>query len=207
MILQLYLKNFIYSLFFLNFYFLLFNGYNDTMIRLETKHLILRQWKEDDLFFYANLTSNKQVMKFFPKLLNKDESDKAAKKFMGLLSKKAWGFWVVEEKSSGKFLGYAGLHAPQTKFPFSPCVEIGWRMYDEYWNNGYVEEAGEEILKCAFDFIGLSEIVYFSSVHNLRAQKLVQKLGMQKEEATFNHPFVEIGHHLSEHYLYKIKKI
>ena len=176
------------------------------MITLETQYLILRQWRETDFDFYANLTSNKEVMKFFPKTLSKEESNNAVRKFSKLLKEKSWGFWAVEEKSSNKFLGYAGLHAPQTKFPFSPCVEIAWRMEDEYWENGYVKEAGETILKYAFEEIGLEEIVYFSSIHNHKTEALVCQLGMKKENETFPHPFVEVGHHLSEHYLYKISK-
>lgn len=176
------------------------------MIRLETQYLILRQWEKRDFPLYAELTSNKEVMKFFPKTLSREESDRAATKFMGLLLERSWGFWAVEEKKSQKFIGYAGLHAPQTKFPFSPCVEIGWRMEDRYWSNGYVKEAGEVILNCAFNQLALEEVVYFSSVNNKRAEEVVKSLGMQKENENFNHPFVEIGHHLSEHYLYKIRK-
>lgn len=176
------------------------------MITLETQYLILRQWRETDFDFYANLTSNKEVMKFFPKTLSKEESNNAVRKFSKLLKEKSWGFWAVEEKSSNNFLGYAGLHAPQTKFPFSPCVEIAWRMENEYWENGYVKEAGETILKYAFEEIGLEEIVYFSSIYNHKAEALVCQLGMEKENETFSHPFVEEEHHLSEHYLYKISK-
>lgn len=176
------------------------------MITLETQYLILRQWREADFEFYATLTSNQEVMKFFPKTLTKEESRRAGEKFRRLLNENSWGFWAVEEKSSGRFLGYAGLHAPQTQFPFSPCVEIGWRMEDRYWENGYVQEAGEAILKSAFEEIGLDEIVYFSSIHNHKAESVVNRLGMKKEDEIFYHPFVEIGHPLSEHYLYKIRR-
>lgn len=176
------------------------------MIKLETEHLILRQWKEEDLLPYSKLTSNKEVMKFFPKNLSIEESNAAARKFMGLIEKRKWGFWAVEEKSSSQFLGYAGLHVPSTQFPFSPCVEIGWRMEDKYWANGYVEEVGEEILKDAFNRIGLEDIVYFSSIHNKKAENILRKLGMKKEMILFNHPFVKVEHELSEHYLYRVKK-
>ena len=176
------------------------------MIKLETKHLKLRQWKEEDFLPYARLTSSNEVMTYFPKRLTGEQSNTAVRKFMKLLEEKSWGFWAVEEKSSGKFIGYAGLHTPKTKFPFSPCVEIAWRMEDEYWNNGYVLELGVEILRCAFEVIGLEEVVYFSSLHNVKAEKVAKALGMKKEDKNFNHPFVEAGHELSEHYLYRIKK-
>lgn len=174
------------------------------IITLETEHLRLRQWKTCDFPWYSNITSNKSIMKFFPKTLNKGESDKAAIKFMNLIEQRGWGFWAVEEKSTGKFIGYAGLHAPRTKFSFSPCVEIGWRMSEECWDNGYVLEAGMAIVDCAFNQIGLEEIVYFSSIHNKKAELVIDKLGMHKE-AYFKHSFVEENHYLSDHYLYKIQ--
>jgi RimJ/RimL family protein N-acetyltransferase len=174
------------------------------IITLETEHLFLRQWEGDDFVFYCNLTSNKNIMKFFPKTLTKEESDNSAKKFMNIITQRGWGFWAVEEKSTGLFLGYAGLHAPATKFDFSPCVEIGWRISKEYWDNGYVLEAGRKILDCAFNIIGLEEVVYFSSIHNKIAETMVQELGMHKK-LYFHHPFVEKENYLSQHYLYKIK--
>jgi ribosomal-protein-alanine N-acetyltransferase len=176
------------------------------MIKLETEHLILRQWKEEDLITYAKITSSKEVMRYFPKTLTTEQSNTAARKFMKLVEERSWGFLAVEEKSSGKFIGYAGLHAPQSKFPFSPCVEIAWRMADKYWENGYVLEAGEKIIAYAFEIIGLEELVYFSSLQNVKGEKVVKVLGMKKEDKNFNHPFVKVEHKLSEHYLYTIKK-
>lgn len=177
-----------------------------SMIELKTKKLILRQWQESDFPFYAKLTADREIMKFFPRTLSLEESTFTAKKFMKLIANRSWGFWAVEEKSSGKFIGYAGLHAPQTQFPFSPCVEIAWRMPEKYWENGYALEAGKEILTCAFKTIGLEKVLYFSSIHNVKAEEIVKELGMLKQEENFYHPFVERGHKLSEHYLYEIKK-
>ena len=176
------------------------------IIELETENLILRQWKSSDFLAYATLTSNKKVMRYFPQVLTKEQSDIAAAKFMSLIEKRGWGFWAVEEKSSETFIGYAGLHAPKTQFPFSPCVEIGWRMEEKYWKKGYVAESGKAILKCAFETLNLNEIVYFSSLQNRRAEAIMKELGMRKEEKNFEHPFVENTHHLSEHYLYKLNK-
>ena len=175
------------------------------MIELKTTHLLLRQWKKEDFEPYAKLTSSKEVMKYFPKTLTIEQSNMAAKKFQKLLEKNSWGFWAVEEKSSGHFIGYAGIHAPKTQFPFSPCIEIAWRMEEKYWENGYVLEAGEEIISAAFEIFGLEELVYFSALKNLKGEEIAKALKMQKEERTFHHPFVGREHELSEHYLYRIK--
>ena len=176
------------------------------MIEFETEHLMLRQWREEDFSSYSKLTSNKDIMKFFPKLLTLEESNIAAKKFQQLIKTRGWGFWVVEEKVTKRFVGYAGLHAPKTLFPFSPCIEIAWRMQEQDWDNGYMLESGKAILELAFSKFHFDEIVYFSSIKNEKAKKYMLELGMVEDKKRFFHPFVDIGHDLSEHYLYRIKK-
>jgi len=172
---------------------------------LETKQFYLRQWREEDFIPYEALTSNSDIMKFFPKTLTPQESKKAALKFQNLLSTRGWGFWAVEEKKSGKFIGYAGLHSPSTSFPFSPCVEIAWRMESKYWNNGTVLELGKSILTHALEVLKLEKVVYFSSIHNRQAKTVMEALGMVNQHKNFHHPFVSTEHHLSEHYLFQIK--
>ena len=175
------------------------------IVELETEECYLRAWREEDFAPYAKLTSDREVMKFFPKILTPQESRTAALKFQRLLSTRGWGFWAVEEKKSGKFIGYAGLHSPSTIFPFSPCVEIAWRIEEQYWKSGVVLELGKVILNHALTVLKLEEIVYFSSVDNERAKGVVEALGMVNQEQNFSHPFVPKEHRLSEHYLYKIK--
>jgi len=176
------------------------------IIELQTKYLRLRQWKSEDYPLYLKLTSNQEVMKFFPKTLTKEQSNTAANKFENLIASRGWGFWAVEDKCSSKFIGYAGLHAPATKFPFSPCVEIAWRVENVYWENGYVMEAGKEILRCAFEELKLEEIVYFTPILNGQVEVLMKELGMINQEKNFKHPSMPSGHDLEEHKLYKISK-
>jgi len=176
------------------------------IIELETEHLKLRQWKSEDYILYHELTSNQEVMRFFPKTLTKEQSNRAARKFENLIASRGWGFWAVELKSSGTFIGYAGLHVPATLFPFSPCVEIGWRVEDKYWKNGYVQEAGEEILSCAFEELNLDKIVYFTSLLNTQAEGVMQELGMRDIDENFKHPKMSTSYSLEEHRLFTINK-
>jgi|GEM_PF-4058599 len=38
-----------------------------------------------------------------------------------------FGFWVVEEKATGTFIGALGLNVVTFEASFTSCVEIGWR--------------------------------------------------------------------------------
>jgi ribosomal-protein-alanine N-acetyltransferase len=173
---------------------------------LETERLLLRQWREQDLPVFAELNSDLEVMEYFPKPLNREESDAIAQKCESLISERGWGFWATEIKDSGEFIGFVGLHKPKATLPFSPCVEIGWRLLKKYWGNGYASEAAREALKYSFEILCLNEVVSFTTVSNFRSQAVMERLGLHNTHQNFEHPDLPKGHALSKHVLYKITK-
>lgn len=170
-----------------------------------TERLLLRQWKDSDLEPFAKLTSNPEVMQFFPKLLNHDESNALAEQIKFLISIKGWGLWAVELIETQEFIGCIGLHPQPSKFEFSPCVEIGWRIDPKYWNRGYASEGAEACLNFAFEELKLDEIVAFTSKDNFASQKVMEKIGMTFSH-DFLHPDLDDSHPLREEKLYRIKK-
>ncbi len=173
---------------------------------LETERLLLRQWKESDFKNLAILNSDPEVMEYYPTLLSREESDAMGYKFQALLSEKGWGFWAVELKNLDSFIGFAGLHTPKQSLPFSPCVEICWRLLKPYWGNGYATEAAKATLKFTFETLGLTEIVAFTTVLNSRSRSVMERLGFGNTFQNFSHPDIPPGHPLSEHVLYKLTR-
>lgn len=173
---------------------------------LETKRLKLRQWKESDYPIFSEMTSDRDVMRFYPSLMSKSESDEMANKIRGLISEKGWGFWAVEEKENKKFIGFVGLHEPAPELPFSPCVEIGWRLRKESWGKGFATEASKEALKFAFRVLGLSRVYSFASVDNQKSRAVMERLNMENTNQNFEHPSMPVGSPLREHVLYKINR-
>lgn len=109
-------------------------------------------------------------MEFFPKLLTEAENMSMGKKIQSLIAERGWGFWAVEAPGKAHFVGFVGLHIPKDNMPFSPCVEIGWRLAKEYWGMGYATEAAKESLRYAFTYLDLDEVVSFATVRNVRSQ-------------------------------------
>ena len=175
-------------------------------IQLKTKNLILRQWKKSDYLAFSKLNSDVDVMKYFPKPLSETESHEMAMKIESSIKQKGWGFWAVELKENHLFIGFVGLHEPSSDLPFSPCVEIGWRLDKRYWGKGYATEAGKEVLRFAFDTLKLDEVVSFTTVENNKSQSVMKRLNMIDIRQDFEHPALAKGHHLREHVLYKITK-
>ncbi len=172
-------------------------------IEVETKRLYLRQWRLTDLEPFATMNADARVMEFFPGTLTRTESDAMAGRCKFLIEERGWGFWAVERKATREFIGFVGLHTPSPDLPFSPCVEVGWRLAFAHWGNGFASEAAREALRVGFQLLGLIEIVSFTAVGNLRSRAVMERIGMWKS-GTFEHPHVPEGLGLRRHWLYRL---
>ncbi len=173
---------------------------------LKTNRLLLRQWTTDDFIPFADMCRDKEVMEFFPNTQTQEESYNMGLKIQSLIDARGWGLWAVEIPNEQAFIGFVGLHTPTDRLPFSPCVEIGWRLSKEHWGKGYATEAAKEVLKYAFDTLNLQEVVSFTSVVNVRSRAVMQKIGMIDSRQNFMHPDVEASHPLCEHVLCKVSQ-
>jgi len=174
------------------------------IIEIETERLILRQWRDEDKPLFAKMNAHPEVMKYFPALLTVEESNILAGKIEKLIATNGWGFWAVELISTGQFIGFTGLNQPTYELPVSSCVEIGWRLAQEYWGNGYATEAANASLDFAFQNLVLEEVYSFTAVSNQRSRAVMERLHMINMETNFDHPLVPENHPLREHVLYKI---
>ncbi|WXL27645.1 GNAT family N-acetyltransferase [Ectopseudomonas mendocina] len=174
-------------------------------MHLETSRLILRLWRKSDLDGFAELNADSQVMRHFPACLTRQQSDALAERCQGYIESQGWGFWAIEEKASGQFVGFTGLHHQPEKFSFSPCTEIGWRLHRRFWGRGYATEAAIVCLDYAFDDLGLLEVVAFTAHSNHRSEAVMRRLGMSFKQ-TFLHPDVDPESSLSTHLLYGIEQ-
>ncbi len=150
------------------------------------------------------MNADSRTMKYYPGLLSESESHALAQKFAALIAKRGWGFWAVELKKQNRFMGFVGLHKPEVKLPFTPCVEIGWRLSFKDWDNGYATEAATASLKFAFETLQINEVVSFTSLGSTRSQKVMQRLHRKNTDRDFKHPNIPKGHDLQLHVLYTI---
>jgi len=171
----------------------------------QTKRLLLRQWQPADRAPFATMNADPRVMQHFPALLSRAESDAMAARCQALIEERDWGFWAVELKATGTFIGFVGLHTPTAALPFSPCVEIGWRLAAEFWGQGLASEAARTALEVGFGRLALSEIVSFTAIENRRSRAVMKRLGMRETEE-FEHPGLPVGHPLRRHCLYRLDR-
>lgn len=172
---------------------------------LETERLKLRHWQKDDLEPFARLNGDRKVMEWFPKMLDKDETAAFIEYIRDHFKTYQFGLWAVELKDNGEFIGFVGLWKPKFEADFTPCVEVGWRLLSEHWGRGYAPEAAIASINDGFNRAGLDEIMSFTSVHNKKSIRVMEKIGL-KRQADFEHPQLPEGHFLRPHVRYSIYK-
>jgi RimJ/RimL family protein N-acetyltransferase len=172
---------------------------------LATERLRLRRWRAADREPFAALNADPRVMRHFPALLAREASDALAERIEAGFERDGFGPWAVEVPGVAPFVGFVGLSLPAFEAPFTPCVELGWRIAAEHWNRGYATEAARAALAFAFGELRLSEVVAFTVPANLPSRRVMEKLGMRRDAAgDFDHPWLPAGYPLRRHVLYRI---
>ena len=172
---------------------------------LGTERLHLRRWREADLAPFAHLNADPVVMEYLPALLSRAESDAMVERIEACFEGRGFGLWAVEVVATGELAGYVGLSPATFEAPFTPAVEVGWRLAHRHWGRGYAPEAARAAVADGFGRLELGEIVSFTAVINHPSRRVMEKLGMTHEPAEdFDHPALPDGHRLRRHVLYRL---
>ena len=174
--------------------------------QLSTARLTLRTWRDGDRDAFAALNADPAVMEFFPSTISRSGSDASIDAWQKQFSERGWSNWAVELQATGQFIGFVGLSVPVRVLPFTPCVEIGWRLARSAWGQGYATEAAREALRFGFDTLQLEEIVSFTAAVNTRSRAVMERIGMHDAHEDFEHPAVADGHPLRLHCLYRLSQ-
>lgn len=177
------------------------------MESIETDRLLLRPWRNEDLAPFAALNADPQVMEHFVSTYSRRESDETAARIRARLEQRGYGFWAVEVKGSEPFVGFVGLAHADFEAPFTPAVEIGWRLARASWGRGYATEAARAALRFAFAQLGLAEVVSFTVPANRRSRAVMERIGLKRDlGGDFDHPRVVEGHPIRRHVLYRLRR-
>jgi len=109
---------------------------------INTEHLILREWCEEDLIAFFKMNADPRVMEYFPSVKTHEESRQEYLRIQDHFAKRHWGFWAVSLAEEINFIGFIGLKFDDFPAPFNPAVEIGWRLAFDYWGKGYAGRIG-----------------------------------------------------------------
>ncbi|HZT18675.1 MAG TPA: GNAT family N-acetyltransferase [Dongiaceae bacterium] len=176
-------------------------------VGLRTERLILRPWEAEDLDPFAALNADPDVTAFLGEPFTRSRSDEMAGRIRSHWEEHGFGLWAVELPGREPFIGFVGLSIPRFEAPFTPCVEVGWRLARAHWGRGYASEGARAALAFGFDTLKLKEIVSFTAVANARSRRVMERIGMRRSEGEdFDHPGLPAGHALRPHVLYRISQ-
>jgi ribosomal-protein-alanine N-acetyltransferase len=178
----------------------------DPPATLRTDRLLLRPWREADRPPFAAMNTDAEVMRHFAATLSREQSDSLADRIQLHFDRHGFGLWAVEVIGGDPFIGFTGLSIPEYETPFTPCVEIGWRIARPHWGRGYAPEAARATVAYGFEALALNEIVSFTVPENAPSRRVMEKLGMHRDPAgDFDHPRLPEAHPLRRHVLYRLK--
>jgi RimJ/RimL family protein N-acetyltransferase len=175
------------------------------MAEISTERLIMRSWRESDLPSWAAMNADPEVRRYVGPLLTPGQAEAWVLNFQDDLDRRGFGFWALEVRASGDFIGFTGLDIVEEEMPVTG-VEIGWRLARSAWGHGYATEAARAALEYGFGILTLPEIVAITMAANLRSQAVMERIGMTRDPVEdFDDPDVEEPS-LRRHVVYRIRR-
>ena len=147
---------------------------------LETERLILRGWRDADLLGWAAICADHEVMRSLgrPGGLSPEDAWREMAFLAGHWELKGFGHWALEERTSGRLVGRAGLLEPEGW----PGLEVGWMVARPRWGQGYAGEAAHAALAWAAAELRRRPRDQPHRRRECRArQRVAEKLGMAVE--------------------------
>ena len=151
-------------------------------VMAETERLRIRTWDFADRAEFNRLTNNPAVMRWLGGVADEETTTGAFERTDKYQREFGFTFWIVERKSDGEMLGFCGLkraNAPGADL-IAGEVEIGWRLREDAWGQGYAKEAAIKCLDLAFDRFAAPRVVAVTAEGNLPSQGLMIRLGMER---------------------------
>jgi len=144
---------------------------------LHSERLTFRAWRESDLAPMAAFYADATMSRFVRGPMGKDDVWRRIALEIGHWALRGYGRWALEEKSTGEFVGWAGLWYPHG----FPAREIGWGLVKAKQGNGYASEAAERARAYAYETLGWDTVASVIALDNTPSIKVAQRLGATRE--------------------------
>ena len=164
-----------------------------------TERLVLRSWRDGDAALFEAACNTPAVTRYLGGLQTREEIEAAVERIRACEAENGFCFWAVERQADGAFLGFCGLkrmNADGTPAAMLGQPEIGWRLRQDAWGQGYAKEAATAALDVAFRRFGLDQVFAITMADNAPSWGLMRRLGMTaRPDLDFDMPVY--GRHVS----------
>lgn len=144
-------------------------------MRIETERLILRDIDpERDFEAWARTMADERTVRFTEgRVLDRVRAWRHMAALMGHWQIRGYGFFSVEEKETGEWVGRVGPWYPEGW----PAPEIGWTIAPDHWGKGYATEAARASLDYVFNTLGWPRVIHVILKGNDRSIAVAEKIG------------------------------
>jgi RimJ/RimL family protein N-acetyltransferase len=151
--------------------------------RLETERLILRSHQPDDFDSYVDMWSEPDVVRFIGgRPFTREESWSRMVRQAGLWQHLGFGFFAIEEKETGRFIGEAGFH--DLRRAMDPSIEgtleAGWALVSSGQGWGYATEAMTAAVNWADVAFPDRKMTCIINPDNLASLRVASRLGFKE---------------------------
>lgn len=147
-------------------------------IVLQSDRLYFREFTEADAGLIYELNSDEAVLKYVHEAptTSLDVALRTLReRILPQYRQYGYGRWALHLKSNNDFIGWCGLkYRPELQE-----TDLGFRLKQDTWNQGYASEAAKASLDFGFNRLGLAVITARAQVGNLASLRVLEKAGMQ----------------------------
>lgn len=150
----------------------------------ETLRLRLQGWDDESKAEFARVTNTPAVMQWLGGVADPATLAAAFERLDNYQRDHGHTFWAVARRADGALLGFCGLkrvNSPGSE-PLHGQFEIGWRLREDAWGQGYAKEAAIAAMDLAFDCFSAPHVVALTVSGNLASLNLMKRLGMLRRD-------------------------
>jgi RimJ/RimL family protein N-acetyltransferase len=154
---------------------------------LETERLRLRAHSLDDFAACAAMWADPEVSRQLGrKPFTEEESWTRLLRYAGHWALLGFGYWVVEDRASGRFVGDVGFadYKRDMESPVKDLPEIGWVLATWAHGKGLATEAARAAIQWGDEHFGGSRTTCIISPDNLPSIRVAEKCGYRNLQLT-----------------------
>ena len=157
---------------------------------IETERLRLRAHRAEDHAGCLAIWSDPEVVRYIGgRPFTTEEVWKRLLQYVGLWSLLGYGYWAVEEKHSGRYIGDIGFadFRRDMQPSLQGMLEFGWVLAPQVHGNGYASEAVAAIAAWSQAHRPELRVVCIISPENLPSIRVAEKAGFRLWQQTVYH--------------------
>lgn len=147
---------------------------------LETERLLLRELTTDDVQNLVDLDADPEVARWVmePAASREEVEQDLILHYLPFYERTpGFGFWAIEEKASGEFLGWFHLRPRDGHGDHEP--ELGYRLRRSAWGKGYATEGSVALINKAFAEHPIARVLAETGGFHTASRRVMEKSGLR----------------------------